>query len=373
VFTLTSPIRTLVIFVLWIGVGVASAQEPQPSQTLPPASWHVSFDGVLFATFDRQGGLRGETAFTSQNWLMAMAARPVKRGTVTLTAMLSAEPLTIGAAGYPQVFQQGEAYHSLQITDHQHPHDLFMRLSAAWRRPLGAHTGISVSGGPVGDAALGPVAFMHRPSASENPTAPLTHHLFDSTHIVEGMVSAGVDHGPVTIEGSIFRGREPDEHRYDIEFGALDSWSARVRFRPTPAWSFQVSHGYLHEPEQLEPGDQRRTNGSVSWFRQPNDAHFTAVTAAFGRTVRNFSTLRGVLIEATHQAGSTSFYGRYEDRTVETEILLFPQIVHRPHPGELVDPIQALTIGTVRDFAELRGFRLAVGADVVFHRVPDLL
>jgi hypothetical protein len=359
--------------VLWVCAGVASAQEQPPLQTLPPPSWKVTFDGALFAMFDRQGGLRGETAFTSQNWLMTMAARPVRRGTLTLTAMLSAEPLTIGAAGYPQVFQEGEVYHNLQITDHQHPHDLFMRLSAAWHRPLGTRSGISVWGGPVGEAALGPVVFMHRLSASDNPTAPLTHHIFDSTHIVEGVVAAGVDHGPLAIEGSIFRGREPDDRRYDIEFGALDSWSARVWFRPTPAWTFQVSHGFLHEPEQLEPGDQRRTNGSVSWLRQPDDSQVTAVTAAVGRTVRNFRTLRGVLLEARHQAGSTSVYGRYEDRTVETEILLFPQIVHRPHPGELVDPVQALTIGMVQDFAAVRGFSLGAGADVVFHRVPELL
>jgi hypothetical protein len=369
---LSSSIRSLILLGLWFGAGVASAQDQPPPQALPPASWQVAFDGVLFATYDRQGGLRGDTALTSQNWLMATARRPVKTGTLTLTAMLSAEPLTIGPAGYPQVFQEGETYRNLQITDRQHPHDLFMQLSAAWRQPIGAG-GITVSGAPVGEAALGPVAFMHRPSASENPSAPLTHHIFDSTHIVDGVITLGADRGPLAIEASFFRGREPDDHRYDLEFGALDSWSARVWFRPTPAWSVQVSHGFLHEPEALEPGDQRRTNASVSWLRQPDEDHVTAVTGAVGRTARPFSTLRGVLLEATHCAGRTSLYSRYEHRTLETEILLFPQIVHVPHPGELVDPIQALTVGMVRDFAEWRGFRIGGGADIVFHRVPDLL
>ena len=89
--------------------------------------------------------------------------------------------------------------------------------------------------------------------------------------------------------------------------------------------------------------------------------------------MRTFSTLRGVLLEATHRAGKTSVYGRYEDRTLETEILLFPQIVHVPHARELVDPIQALTIGVVQDFAEWRGFRVGGGAAIVFHHVPELL
>src|SRR5262245_61278942 len=304
---------------------------------------------------------------------MATAARPVTRGTLTLAAMLSAEPLTIGAAGYPQILQEGETHRGLQITDHQHPHELFMQLTAAWRWPIGARAALAVSGGPVGEAALGPPAFMHRPSASEIPEAPLSHHLFDSTHIVDGVVTAGVGSGPVAIEGSVFHGREPDEHRYDIDFGALDSWSTRLWFRPTPAWNAQVSYGFLHEPEELEPGDQRRLNGSVSWLRQPDVMHFTAVTFAAGRVERPFSTLRGVLLEATRRDGRTTFFGRYEDRTVETEILLFPQIVHRPHPGELVDPIRALTVGLLRDVAETLGLRVGVGADVVFHGLPELL
>ena len=371
---MSSSIRTLVLIVLWFGASVASAQDQPPPQTLPPPdSWQVALDGALFATFDRQGGLRGDTALTSQNWLMATAARPVRAGTLRVTAMVSAEPLTIGAAGYPQVFQEGESYRNLQITDHQHPHDLFMQLTAAWRQPIGARAAVSVSGGPVGEAALGPVAFMHRPSASEIPSAPLTHHIFDSTHIVAGVVTLGADRGPLAIETSFFRGREPDEHRYDLEFGTLDSWSARVWFRPTPAWSLQASHGFLHEPEALEPGDQRRTNASVSWLRESDEEHVTAVTGAVGRVVRPFSTLRGALLEATHRAGRTSFYGRYEDRTLETEILLFPQIVHVPHPGELVDPIRALTLGMVQDFAEWRGLRIGGGADIVLHRVPELL
>ena len=113
-------------------------------------------------------------------------------------------------AGYPQVFQVGEAYRGLQITDRQHPHDLFMQLSAAWRQPLGDRSSFTIAGGPVGEAALGPVVFMHRPSALENPNAPLSHHIFDSTHIVDGVVMAGVEYGPLAIEGSVFRGLEPD-------------------------------------------------------------------------------------------------------------------------------------------------------------------
>jgi len=347
----------------------ASQEHTHGSDT---GGWSLGFDGVVFATFNRQGGPRGETDFRSQNWFMAMGMRPLWRGTLTLSGGLSAEPTTVGKRGYSEIFQEGEAYRQLQVTDRQHPHDLFMQLAAAWRVPLGKQVGLTLAGAPVGEPSLGPPVFLHRPSSTENPTAPLSHHIFDSTHIGSGVLLLGVDRGPFAIEGSVFRGREPDEDRYDLEFGAIDSWAARLWFRPGTEWAIQGSHGYLHEPEQLEPGDQRRTNGSVTWVRQ-RGSNFTAATAAFGRNVRRFSTVRALLLELTRQWGRTSVYGRFEALTVETEILLFPQIVHRPHPGELVDPIKELTAGVVRDLADVRGFRLGMGADVEFYKVPRLL
>ncbi|HEX3701731.1 MAG TPA: hypothetical protein VHU82_00275, partial [Vicinamibacterales bacterium] len=255
---------------------------------------------------------------------------------------------------------------------HQHPHDLWAQLAAAWRVPVTDRTSFTLVAGPVGEAALGPVAFMHRASSAENPTAPLSHHVFDSTHIVEGVVLGRLDRGPVSMEGSIFRGREPDENRYDLDLGTLDSWSTRVWLRPTPAWTLQASYGFLHQPELLEPGDQRRTNVSASWFRR-RGANYSAVTAAIGWNARQYSTVHAVLVEGTHHVGRTSLYGRFEDLTVETEILLFPELLHRPHPGELVDPIQAFTAGTVRDLATAKGLSLGVGGDVTFYQVPPLL
>lgn len=352
---------------------VASGQSPSSQDHSHDMSgWSLGFDGVVFGTFNRQGGRRGEREFKSQNWLMAMGTRPLGSGTLTLTGGMSAEPATVGSAGYSEIFQGGEAYRNLQVTDRQHPHDLFMQLAAAWRVPLGKQVSFTAAGGPVGEPALGPPAFIHRASSAENPTSPLSHHIFDSTHITYGVVTMGLDRGPFAIEGSVFRGREPDEHRYDFDFGPLDSWSARLWFRPRPEWAIQGSHGYLNEPEQLEPGDQRRTNGSVSWLRE-RGSDFIAATAAVGRNARRFSRVRALLMEFTAHRGSTSVYSRFEALTVETEILLFPQIVHRPHPGELVDPVKELTSGAVRDVADIHGFRVGIGGDVVFYDVPEFL
>jgi hypothetical protein len=73
------------------------------------------------------------------------------------------------------------------------------------------------------------------------------------------------------------------------------------------------------------------------------------------------------------RVGKTYVFGRFEDLTVETEILLFPQIVHRPHPGELVDPIKVVTGGAVRDVANVLGAKVGIGADVSAYGVPELL
>jgi hypothetical protein len=110
----------------------------------------------------------------------------------------------------------------------------------------------------------------------------------------------------------------------------------------------------------------------VSWFHQ-QDSNYSAITVAIGWTDQRYSTVHAALVEGTHHAGRTSFFGRFEDVTVETEILLFPEMVHRPHPGELVDPIHAFTGGTVRDIARMKGLSLGTGADVTFYQLPPLL
>jgi hypothetical protein len=346
-------------------------QEHTPA-TASSSAWTFAWDGVLFGTFNNQGGSRGETEFRSQNWAMASATRPLGVGTFGLTGMISLEPLTAPGRGFSEIFQVGEAYQGLQITDHQHPHDFFMQLAASWSVALGTRSRLTFVGAPVGEPALGPVAFMHRASAAENPLAPLAHHIFDSTHIASSVILGRYDLGILSVEGSAFHGREPDEHHYDLEFGSLDSWSTRVWLRPTPGWLIQGSYGFLEEPESLEPGDQRRANASASWSRHRTNG-FTAVTAALGRNERQFSRLHSFLIEGTHKFGPSSIFGRYEGTQVETEILLFPQIVHVPHPGELVDRVHAFTIGGVRDLATIRGAAIGVGGDVTFYGVPTLL
>ena len=329
-------------------------------------------DGVAFLTFNRQAKPRGTREFVSQNWWMGMASRATDNGIVTVRGMLSLEPLTLGGNGYSEIFQTGETYRNQALTDRQHPHDFVMQLTAAWRRPLSPRTTLTVAGGPIGEATLGPVAFMHRLSSAENPFAPLGHHTFDSTHIAKGVLAARVDHGPLAVEGSVFHGGEPDEHRWGIsDIGALNSWATRVWLRPDAHWALQVSHGFLKKPEALEPGDLRRTTASVSWHTQ-SEAGYLALTAGYGQNRRDHapSFSNAFFAEASHRISPLVVYGRFEVIDPETGLLLATAEHGDTHHDESV---LALTVGALRDLPQLGGFELGLGGDVTIHATPAQL
>jgi hypothetical protein len=133
-----------------------------------------------------------------------------------------------------------------------------------YERPIGRGLAISVYVAPVGEPALGPVAFMHRPSAQSDPFANIAHHWQDVTHITFGVATVGIYSRVVKLEASVFNGREPDEDRYAIELRPLDSWSVRFDANPTAEWSLNASAGLLKSPEALHPDvSQRRIGASI--------------------------------------------------------------------------------------------------------------
>ncbi len=160
-----------------------------------------------------------------------------------------------GNAFANQVWQSGR----------QHPHDFFMELAAEYAYPIAPDTIAYLYLAPVGDPALGPVAYPHRAAAAEIPQATLSHHLQDSTHLSMNAVTAGAKRGIFGAAASAFPGREPDEHRWNLESGAIDSWSLRLTADPTPNVTAQISTGHLHNPESLEPGNTQRTTGSIAY------------------------------------------------------------------------------------------------------------
>ncbi|HUQ13988.1 MAG TPA: hypothetical protein VM055_06905 [Novosphingobium sp.] len=232
---------------------------------VPVGQGSLMVHGYAWGVYTDQSGPRGDDKLYAQSMAMLTYQRPFDGGQVTARAMLSAEP-AMRHDGYPNLFATGEAAYGAPLVDRQHPHDLVMELAARLDLDIADGARAFVYGGPVGEPALGPSAFMHRHSARYNPEAPITHHWFDSTHITYGVATAGLALTRLQFEASAFRGREPDEHRWNIEKPKLDSWSARASFAPSPNWLIQASYGELDEPEELHPGeDEHRTTASAHY------------------------------------------------------------------------------------------------------------
>ena len=367
-------LRLLAAFALlsWAAAAQLDAQAEHihsaPAADSPAWSW--SWDARAFAGWNyQQRKFRDFQEFESQNWIMGNGQRQVGAGLVRLTGMMSFEPFTIQALGSPQVFQTGETFQQAPLIDYQHPHELFMALGLAYERNIRKARAF-VHADVVGSPALGPPAFMHRPSAAENPAAPLSHHMADATHITPGVVTAGVERGALTLAGLWFRGLEPDENRKDIDLGRLDSWSVQGKWR-RKSWEAQVSGAHLTTPEWVEPFfDVTRLSASLA-FTAPDSR--LAVLAAWGQNREVHGILDGYLLEATARPQRRmSYYLRAE--VVAKDILgaggRHPLGFTHFHP---LSKVGALTAGYVFDLAQSRTGSIGVGGDVTGYSVPGNL
>jgi hypothetical protein len=250
------------------------------------------------------------------------------------------------------------------LIDRQHPHDLFMELAGTYSIASGTRSAFLYAGLP-GEPALGPPAFMHRFSAMNIPVAPITHHWLDSSHITYGVLTAGAIAGPVKLEASAFRGREPDQNRWNIESPELDSYAFRLSVNPTEHWALQASHGRLESPEQLEPDvDQDRTTVSAMVDGSWNAGHWEG-TVAWGRDHnRPGHTLDAWLAEAAAEIGAHTMFARGE-AVEKDELFLEPD----PRAGQPFD-VGEVTAGYRFDFLHRAYLRTGVGAAATLSLIP---
>src|SRR5437764_516397 len=165
--------------------------------------WMLMGHLMLTGVYDTQNGPRGGDKTFLEGMLMGAARRDLANGdTINLRAMLSPDPL-MGKSGYPLLLASGETANGVTpLIDRQHPHDLFMELAASYAHRLGDADGIFLYAADPGEPALGPPAFMHRPSGMDIPDAPITHHWLDSTHIAFGVLTGGFVHDDWKLEVS---------------------------------------------------------------------------------------------------------------------------------------------------------------------------
>jgi hypothetical protein len=210
---------------------------------------------------------------------------------------------------------------------------------------------------------------MHRLSGMNIPVAPITHHWLDSTHISYGVLTAGVVMDRVKVEASTYRGREPDQNRWDIETPKLDSYSYRVSYNPAERWALQVSRGRLKSPEQLDPDvDQSRVTASIMYDGAMGATGRWEATLAWGENHDDPGhTLDAFTAEITETNERATAFFRAE--RVEKDELFVPPA---PQAGQ-VFAVGEMTLGYRWDFARRDHAALGIGAAGTLSRVPSEL
>ncbi len=356
------------------GTGAEPDSTPVPMLMTKKGAWTLMFHANAFLLGQQQSSPRGGDKFFSTNWLMGMAQRPLGPGVFAARAMLSLEPATITGRQYPLLFQQGETAFGNAIADAQHPHNFFMEIAALYDLKLGKNALLSFYAAPIGDPSLGPVAFPHRASSSEDPLATLGHHQQDSTHIAEDVVTAGLAYRIARIEASGFHGREPDENRWNISQGKIDSWSTRLTLQPGANWSGQFSYGRIASPEALFPAeDQHRMTASVMYNLPLRDGNW-ASSAIWGRTrsVQDHSIFNSYTLESTVRFRTRNFaWTRIENADRSNELLLGETPLPPNFQEQPVSRVQAYTFGYGRDFDLIPHLATALGAQVTVYGVGN--
>ena len=378
-----SPRRLAFAFVLSAGVArVGLAQDPaSPNLGDPMAAmmdmpamdhWMTMVHGWLFVNYDDQGGPSGGRVVESQNHFMGMATHSFLGGKLTLLGTISLEPATIPSPGSPELFQTGETNQGILLVDLQHPHDFFAQIAAAWQKDLSASTELTFYGAVVGEPALGPPAYVHRLSARENPTAPLSHHNQDSTHISYDVLTLAVSSGIFTLEGSAFHGAEPDENRWNIQAGPIDSYSGRLTVVPFDGFTVQVSAGHLTNPEAAEPGNLTRLTGMLAYEKTMPEGSL-ALSLITGLNEESGEHFWGTLLEWNWVfARWNTIYGRLEAVDRDLFVLTFKR---QPPPGLHVDRtrVDAATVGYARGFPAVSFLQTELGGDVTLYRFTKRL
>jgi hypothetical protein len=331
--------------------------------------WSFMSHALLNLTYDRQSGPRGDDKTFVSGMVMTSARRDFADGSaLNLRAMLSPDPF-MGKDGFPLLLAAGETADGTHpLVDRQHPHELVMELSASYSRPLTDRDSLFAYIGLPGEPAFGPPAFMHRMSAADSPEAPISHHWLDSTHIVFGVATLGWAHDGLKLEASSFRGREPDQDRYDIESPEFDSWSVRGSWNPSPAWSLQASYADVTAPEQLAPDqDEAKLSASVLHTRRIGTEGWWSSTLAWGRKTHDGDDPTDALLAETAFSpdGRWTLFARAE-RIEAGELLEDPDHAHGP-----VFAVGKISAGVIHDWTLAPRVRFGLGGLYGVNAVPE--
>jgi hypothetical protein len=289
-------VRVVAVTAAWALRSTASAAEDEPAQvpyevprqTLIPGTpgmaggYHVminAFDegenlGLGAHRIDngvgRTWGGGSTYPLVVDDWAMVYGRDA--HGWVEGLLMLNFEPLTVGAAGYPELGQSGEG-----LWDAQHSHQLVHQAMVALH-PLSGIAGwhpegmmregrydLSMFGGQ-GSATIGPPIFMHRAS-NPGPTVPRKHHKGENPHETFPVVGASLRVDGTWFEASAFSALElqPSDSRFYPHVQAPGSFAARVRHVVGSWLEVQVSGERLRDQGSGQPDTSQGSASAYGW------------------------------------------------------------------------------------------------------------
>jgi hypothetical protein len=331
--------------------------------------WMFMGHALINGVYDWQQGPRGDEKTFVSGMVMGMARRSFADGdALQFRVMLSPDPF-MGKSGYPLLLAAGETANGVTpLVDRQHPHDLFMELSASYSHRLSANDSVFLYMGLPGEPAFGPPAFMHRLSIMDSPEAPISHHWLDSTHIVFGVVTAGYVHDDWKLEVSRFKGREPDQHRFDFDAPKLDSTAARLSWNPTRNLALQASWAYAKDVEQLAPGVNQTKWSASAIYTVPIRAHgWWSSTLAWGQRSSEHRALDAAILESAVKLNDAwTVFSRAE--WTQNDELLDLGIDHGPSFD-----VGKVSAGAVHDWRVAEHVKFGLGALYAVNFVPRAL
>ncbi|MFN0280119.1 MAG: hypothetical protein ACKVRN_16200 [Pyrinomonadaceae bacterium] len=315
-------------------------------------------------------GSRAKTDFPTM--LMAMYSHPIgEKSQFGFRAMASLDPIFEKGFGYPLLYQSGEQFRGLPLHDRQHPHDFISELAVTFSHKFDDKKSFFVYAGYPGEPALGPPMYLHRTSGMNNPDAPIGHHWQDATHITYGVLTAGFSFGKAKIETSAFNGTEPNENRYNFDKPRLNSFSGRFSVNPTKNLSLQISHGYLKNPEPLEPEIRilRKTTASAIYNKQFDDNRNWASTFVWGQNYANGERSNSFLFESNYDFFKNAVFGRFETVKKNGHELA----LESPFDDHDQFWVKAFSAGYVRDIVQGKGIDVGLGGMVTINNNPTAL
>jgi hypothetical protein len=300
---------------------------PVPGFHRRSGGWDLMVHGTVFLQVVRTMGTRALTQLGSTNWVMGMASRVGTNDALRARVMMTAEPFTLEGQGYPQLLQVAHAYRGTLAPDRQHPHELFPEISIAYERRLG-RTGVSLYAAPIGEPALGPVAYNHRPSAAYDPTAPLGHVAQDYTHESLGVLTVGAFGARARIDASLFNGSHPDDRHanFDLQGGRLNAYAGRITVAASGNVVASAWIGYIPEDTAHAHGAQHKFGASVAHSRRRATGASWSSALIYGanRPAETRRTLGSVLLESSLDVSTRhTLFGRIEyARRTDEELAL---------------------------------------------------